>query len=152
MIVVQCNCQSCRKLTGAVSVSCLFDETEIEFGFTFSDTESLNDNSTFNFEIYKYNFDTLVFQTPNIYKSEDYPYTAFTSGFTEEIPIEDLNIDGDYLIKGYYTHDVCTDILGRLGLSEDTSSYKLGSEYGLYNSDKDFYFVILALFRYVYNG
>ena len=49
------------------------DETEIEFGFTFSDTESLNDNSTFNFEIYKYNFDTLVFETPNIYKSEDYP-------------------------------------------------------------------------------
>ena len=31
MIVVQCNCQSCRKLTGSVSVSCLFDDTEIEF-------------------------------------------------------------------------------------------------------------------------
>ena len=31
IIVVQCQCQFCRKLTGSVSVSCLFDEKEIEF-------------------------------------------------------------------------------------------------------------------------
>ena len=31
MLVVQCNCKSCRRLTGSINIGCLYAETEVEF-------------------------------------------------------------------------------------------------------------------------
>ena len=130
--------------TASTGVYIIEGETDIDLEFDFSSGfGSMDENSTFKFEIYKYNFNEGVFKEPAVYKSVEYPFTDFsaTSAVTATIPLTDLNIDGDYLVKGYYKHDVCTDILSRLGLTNDTSLYKAGSQYGMYNSSKDFYFV-----------
>ena len=31
MLVVQCNCKSCRRLTGSINIGCLYADTEIDF-------------------------------------------------------------------------------------------------------------------------
>ena len=31
MLVVQCNCNSCRRLTGSINIGCLYAESEVEF-------------------------------------------------------------------------------------------------------------------------
>ena len=30
MLVVQCNCKSCRRLTGSINIGCLYADTEID--------------------------------------------------------------------------------------------------------------------------
>jgi len=121
------------------------DSGDLTLGFSFTgNVSSFNTEVDFKYEIYKYHHTNLVFEQPAIYKSEDISFSAFsaTSAITITIPLNTLRIDGDYLIKGYYTHEVCTDILGRLGLRNDTSLFKNGSQYGLYNSSSDYYFVV----------
>lgn len=121
------------------------NDTPIDLVFTFTgNVESFTaQNATFKYEIYKYNHDEGVFKDPALYTSPDYEYSGFsaTSAVTVTVEIDDLDIDGDYLVKAYFTHDICTDILGRLGYTDDTSNYKNGSQYGLYNDSYDYYFV-----------
>ena len=31
MLIVQCNCKSCRSITGSINIGCLYAETEVEF-------------------------------------------------------------------------------------------------------------------------
>ena len=31
MLIVQCNCKSCRRITGSINIGCLYAETEAEF-------------------------------------------------------------------------------------------------------------------------
>ena len=31
MLIVQCNCKSCRRITGSINIGCLYAETEVEF-------------------------------------------------------------------------------------------------------------------------
>ncbi len=115
----------------------------LEFIFTGNtDTFTATSNS-FYFEVYKYNQNASIFRTPPVYKSNLVSYTAITgtSSYTENIPISALTLDGEYLIKGYYTFDSQTFYLNQLGKTFDTINVRYGSEYGLYNSNLDFYFV-----------
>ena len=31
MLIVQCNCKSCRRITGSINIGCLYGETEVKF-------------------------------------------------------------------------------------------------------------------------
>lgn len=119
----------------------------IDFTFDFTgDTESFTEqNAIFKFEVYKLNHDNRQFDKTPVYQSEEYEYSTFsaTSAFTTSILTSDLDIDGDYLIKGYYEHDVCPEFLNQLDLRNDTSLFKNGAEYGLYDNSFDYYFVAI---------
>lgn len=136
--------------TGTTSTSngvyIVSDEEGIDLTFNFDyGFASLSGDSIFKFEIYKYKRTEGVFKEPAVYKSKDYNFSDFSSvsAITTTIPINDLSIDGEYLIKGYYKHGLCTDILGRLDLTNDTSFFKSGSQYGMYNNSKDYYFLAI---------
>lgn len=119
-------------------------EIDLEFEFNNGITSSTGD-TIFKFEVYKYKKSYGVFTEQPVYVSNKYNFSDIqpTSGISTTIPISELNIDGEYIIKGYYEHKLCTNILGRLELKNDTSFYKRGSKYGMYNSDKDYYFVVI---------
>jgi hypothetical protein len=128
--------------TGVYLVTNVNDSLDLTFTFT-ANTTSFNDTTSFKYEVYKYNHNNLIFEEPAIFKSDVFEYSSFsaTSAITESIPFKDLSIDGDYLVKGYFIYNLCTDILGRLGITNDSSLHKYGALYGLYNPSFDYYFV-----------
>jgi hypothetical protein len=65
------------------------------------------------------------------------------SATTQYIPVSNLGLDGDYLVKGYYVFDACTDFMSRLGKRVDTLTYSSGSKYGYYDPNLDYYFIAL---------
>jgi len=118
---------------------------DITFDFT-ANTESFTENNaTFKYEIYKYDNTVNNFHKPAQYGSYEIAWSGFsgTSALTQTIPLASLNIDGEYLIKGNFVHDVCTEFANKLGYKYDTASYVSGSEFGLYNPDRDFYMLIM---------
>jgi hypothetical protein len=117
----------------------------LTFNFT-GNTNSFTANSaTFRYEVYKYNNNSTTFTLPSVYKSEIFEYSGFsgTSAITQNLPFSGLSLDGQYLVKGYYRFNVCTDYLSQLGKAIDTISFRGGNEYGLYNDDLDFYFAAI---------
>lgn len=117
---------------------------EITFDFT-GNTNSFSDtNATFKYDIYKFDNDLDYFHYPPIYRSSEISWSTFsgTSVLTETIPLSKLSIDGDYIIKGFFVHDVCTEFANRLGYRNDTSSFITGELFGLYEPTKDFYMTI----------
>lgn len=130
--------------SGSTNVYPLTGQTNINLDFTFTaNTKSLTGDTEFNFEIYKYNKDLGVFTQPSIYQSRAFTWNEFsgTSAFTTSVPISNLSVDGDYLVKGYYNYDICTEILSLLGEKRNTAQYKYGDKYSLYKQDRDFHFV-----------
>jgi len=135
-------------ITSGTSYAYIISETEttkdITFQFT-GDTDSFTGtNATFRYQIYKYDNDLGYFHTPASYASNEIPWSGFsgTSILEETIELTTLQPDGEYLIKGNFVHDICTEFASRLGYRYDTSSYVSGSEFGLYNADRDFYMLI----------
>lgn len=117
----------------------------LTFNFT-ANTDTFTANSaTFNYEIYKYNENADLFVLPAKYKSDIKEYSTFsgTSAFTDLVPVSALTLDGQYLVKGYYKFDVCTDFMNKLGKKIDTLSYIGGNEYGLYDGNLDFFFTAI---------
>ena len=118
--------------------------TTLPFSFDFTgNTSSFSANSaTFKYEIYKYNTDAGMFYIPPVYKSETIQYSAFsgTNTIAQSIPLSGLSLDGEYLVKGYFDYNVCTDFMNRLGKKVDTLFYRAGTEYGLYNGNEDYFF------------
>lgn len=118
--------------------------TTLPFSFDFTgNTSSFSANSaTFKYEIYKYNTDAGMFFIPPVYKSETIQYSAFsgTNTIAQTIPLSGLSLDGEYLVKGYFDYNVCTDFMNRLGKKVDTLFYRGGTEYGLYNGNEDYFF------------
>jgi hypothetical protein len=100
-------------------------------------------NASFKFEIYKYNSSLNVFTVPPVYISPLINYSTFSGSnvAVQAIPLSGLSLDGDYLIKGFYEADACTDFLKRLGKRIDTVIYKQGGSYQLYDKSLDYYFV-----------
>jgi TatD DNase family protein len=47
------------------------------------------------------------------------------------------------MIKGFYSFSACTDYMGKLGYTINTSKYVGGSEYGIYNKNFDYYFAVI---------
>ena len=121
--------------------------TTIDRTFTFTGNveTSIYVETTFKYEIYKYNNASSVFVTPYLVASDDIEYNSFsaTSAFTDTIIIDDLNIDGEYLVKGSYDFKICTNILNKLGDIVDTNVPLVGTSYGLYTEEYDYYFVAI---------
>lgn len=104
--------------------------------------------TNFWFEIYKYDDRSTTFHSPIRYKSSVYDKNDLINigvykGFTNIIGADTLNVDGDYLLKGYFIADVDTDIGSQLGFKINTSQNKVGNENGLYNRTYDTYFVAI---------
>lgn len=118
--------------------------TTIPLSFIFTgNTDTFTANTTdFKFEIYKYKPNVNSFISPAIYKSEVFNYPSFsgTNIINQEIPINSLGLDGEFLIKGYYQFNISTDFLNKLGKNVDTLTYANGKQFGLYDNDLDFYF------------
>lgn len=119
--------------------------TTIPLSFVFTgNTQTFTETSAnFKFEVYKFNYYAGAFVTPAVYKSETYDYPSFsgTNTISESISINSLSVDGEYLVKGYFEFNAPTTFLKELGKKVDTLSFKTGKEYGLYNSDLDYYFI-----------
>mgnify|MGYP000411630064 CR=1 FL=1 len=135
----------CTGTTGTSYVISTATTIPLTFQFT-ANTESFTANSaTFKYEIYKYATQTQSFITPPVYKSGIIEYSAIsaTSATTQYIPISGISLDGDYLVKGYYMYPVCTFFGEKLGKTIDTLTFSSGSEFGLYDSTLDYYFIAL---------
>lgn len=138
----------CTGNTGTTGVYIIGTATTIPFEFQFTaNTDTFTaTNATFRYEVYEYFPDGQIFTVPPVYQSSFIDYSGFSGTNTtiQNIPIEDLVLDGDYLIKGYYYFDACTDFLNRIGKKVDTLTYRSGTEFGLYDSDLDYYFVAIS--------
>lgn len=117
-----------------------------DFIFNFDgNISSFDDDTSFKFEIYKYDTESALFRLPQNHVSAWYDWSSFsaTSAVTKTITYSDLEIDGDYLIKGFYTHGVCTEFASRLDLENDTSSVRTGEEFGLFQPNVDYFMSIV---------
>jgi hypothetical protein len=147
----------CTGTTGTTYVISTATTIPLSFNFT-GNTDSFTANSaTFKYEIYKYNSNANSFVLPPVYKSEVFNYSGFsgTSILSQNIPVNNLGLDGEYLIKGYYQFSACTNFLGQLGKTVDTLTYRAGKEYNLYDGDLDFYFIAFKAAdkpKFVLNG
>ena len=140
---VICDLDFSGATSGDTNIYPLTGQTNIDLDFTFTaNTSNLTGNTKFSFEIYKYDNDLGLFKQPPQYISDNFSWSEFsgTSAFTTSAPVSLLNVDGDYLVKGFYTYDACTEIGNLLGQTITTSKYKTGDGYGIYQSDRDFYF------------
>lgn len=119
------------------------DTIPLSFNFTANTNSFIDDSATFKFEIYKYSNLINEFLSTAVYKSEQIQYSTFsaTNITTQLIPTEQLNLDGDYIIKPFFQFDVCTDFISKLNKKIDTSIFINGSMYGIYNDETDYYFI-----------
>jgi len=94
---------------------------------------------TFNFTG---NTNSFTANSAPVYKSETIQYSAFsgTNSISQSISVSGLSMDGEYLVKGYFDYNVCTEFMNRLGKKVDTLLYRNGLEYGLYNGNEDYFF------------
>lgn len=136
----------CSGSTGTSYVISSATTIPLEFIFT-GNTDSFSANSSnFRFEVYKYNYDINSFVIPPVFRSETFQYSAFsgTNEIDYMIPVSQLNLDGEYLVKGYYQYNTCTTFLNKLGKVFDTSVNQSGSQYGMYNDEFDYYFIAIG--------
>lgn len=132
----------CSGNTGTTYVISTATTIPLTFNFT-GNTNSFTANSaTFKYEIYKYNVEGEMFYIPPVYKSDTIQYSAFsgTNSISQSISVSGLSMDGEYLVKGYFEYNVCTDFMNKLGKKVDTLLYRNGLEYGLYNGNEDYFF------------
>lgn len=133
--------------TGVTESYIISTATTIDLDFIFTaNTESFSAfNTTFKYEIYKYNQSVSAFTPTPTYVSSIIDYSAIsgTNSVNQSIPISSLGLDGDYLIKGYYDFNMCTDFGNRIGKKIDTRNYRSGEKYGLYNEYADYYFMAM---------
>ena len=117
------------------------------FNFTGNTEPFTANNATFSYKIYRYTPETGVFKLPPVYQSNQIPYSEI-SGVTEDkltqsVPLSGLSIDGDYLIKGFFELNACTDFLSRLGKKINTDINTQGPVSQVYQESLDYYFVAL---------
>lgn len=135
----------CTGSTSGTSYVLTADTQSIPFTFNFTaNTDTfLSTNALFRFELFKYIDSSSAFTSTNIYKSNSLDYSGFsaTNTTTQYVPVSGLSLDGEYIIKPFYHFDICTDFLGRLNKTIDTSTYISGTEYGIYDNNQDYYFI-----------
>ena len=135
--------------SGDTGVYIISTQTGITFNMVFTaNTESFTDlnQSKFTYSVYKYNTNLELFNNQPVYTSDIIEWSSFsaTSATTQTIPISSLSIDGDYIIKGNYINEKATEFSRELGETYNTSTMIVGDEYGMYQPDRDFYFVALS--------
>jgi len=133
----------CSGSTGTTYIISTATTIPLIFDFTANTESFITNDATFKYEIYKYNSVAEIFTQPPIYQSETFNYSGFsgTSAITENVPVSNLNLDGEYLVKGFYQFSACTTFLSKLGKTIDTLTYIDGSQYGLYDNNLDYYFI-----------
>ena len=135
--------------TGTTSGGTYIITSESTIPFTFEFTGNTNTfsttNASFKYEIYKYSDAINYFDKTASYKSESIQYSTLSGTNTtlQNIPLSDLSLDGEYLIKGYYDFTSSTAFLNKLGKNINTLSYKNGNEYALYDGRTDYYFLAI---------
>lgn len=134
--------------SGDTLVYVIESQTGVTLDFIFTaNTESFsNDSETkFKFEIYKYNSTIKGFNSPAVYQSTNVGWNTLsaTSATTFNVPVSNLLIDGDYIIKGYYEYNMATELGLLLNNKLDTSVVKYGDKYGIYDSLNDYYIVVV---------
>lgn len=130
--------------SGDTGVYIVEDETTLDFTFDLTgNTTTLNSSHNFKYEVYKYNNFSKIWNVPAVYKSPEIPYSSISGAtgndFIQQIPVNSLQLDGDYLIKGFFKYDACTEFANRLGISVDTSLYSNGQ----YVDSLDWYFIAI---------
>ena len=135
----------CTGTTGTSYVVSTATTIPVTFSFTANTSSFSATSATFKYEVYKYDTTAEEFLIPPVYQSSLIYYSGFsaTSATTQYIPVSGISLDGDYLIKGFYEFDSCTDFLNRLGKRVDTLTYRTGTEFGLYDSNLDYYFIAI---------
>jgi hypothetical protein len=136
--------------TGATSgtsyiISADSQTIQLDFNFTGNTSTFVDTNALFKFGVYKYNPIFSGFSSTPVFTSNsiDYPSFSATNTTTEYLQTSGLTLDGEYIIKGYYQFGVCTDYLGKLGKTIDTSTYIGGTTYGIYDNNLDYYFIAI---------
>ncbi len=121
------------------------NDNNIEFDLTFTgDTINITDETEFKYSIFKYNKTNNSFNKPSIYDSVYQSYSDISGGTVNiNTPVNSLNLDGEYIIKGYYKYPACTLYSNKLGLEIDEYLIKTGSEYGMYSATEDWYFIAM---------
>lgn len=117
----------------------------IDLVFDFSaNLDSLNGDTKFSYDIFKYDDNTSIFREPPVISSTPVVYSSFsgTNILYDSVPVNNMP-DGEYLIKGKYDHKVCTYIFNQLGLRNTTESVSANGEYYLYNDNYDYYFAAI---------
>jgi len=78
-----------------------------------------------------------------VYSSEYINWSGFsgTSAYTTSITANTIDPDGEYIIKGQFNHDVSTEFGKLLGYNYTTVPSLNGDPYGIYQSNKDKYFI-----------
>ena len=118
----------------------------MDFIFTANTNQFYNETNTrFKFEVYKYNTNLKGFTDYSVFKSRLIDWTALsaTSATTYSIPVDNLLIDGDYLIKGYYEFNNPNEFALLRNVIIDTSEVKTGTKYGIYDEYNDFHFIAI---------
>lgn len=126
-------------------ISAATQNIPLTFDFTANTSSFVNTNALFRFEIYKYSDIFSGFSSTPVYKSETLDYSTFsaTNITTQYVPSSGITLDGEYIIKPYYSFGICTDFLSKLNKTVDTSTFISGTEYGIYNSEFDYYFIAM---------
>ena len=128
------------------NVYVLTGETEtfdLAFDFT-ANTESFETaNTLFKYDIYKFIPELGYFNNVPVFTSDYYEWSSIsgTSAFTTSITANTINPDGQYLVKGHYIHDICTEFASKLNYKYSTISDTAGESFGLYQPTRDFYFI-----------
>lgn len=116
----------CALISGATYI---INDTQstlpLEFDFIDSMETLTSNNTKFRFEVYKYSDAFQDFSTTPAYKSVYYNYTDFNdiTKLPVNLPINKLDIDGEYVIKTSYIFEHCTDFLKRMGKTVNTGVY-----------------------------
>lgn len=116
----------------------------VTFQFTGNTKAFIANNINFKYEVFKFDYEADIFGYPSVYLSDSINYTKFSkNSLKQEIPISNLKLDGEYLIKGYYEFNTTTEYLSQLGKKGDTSLYKSGEDFQLYEKESDYYFLAI---------
>ena len=116
---------------------------DLTFDFTGNTSSFIDNNTRFKYEIYKYLPNLGYFNNVPVFTSEYFDWVDFsgTSAFTTSVTASTIDPDGEYLVKGQFIHDVCTEFATLLGQKYSTTLDTSGEAYGLYQPDRDTYFI-----------
>jgi hypothetical protein len=118
-------------------------EFNLTFDFTGNTSSFIDNNAKFKYNIHKYVPGLNRFNGVPVYSSEYINWSGFsgTSAYTTSITASTIDPDGEYIIKGQFNHDVSTEFGKLLGYNYTTVPSLNGDPYGIYQSNKDKYFI-----------
>lgn len=119
---------------------------DLIFNFTGNTSSFIDNDAKFRYDIYKFIPELSLFNKRPILSSDYFTWDTFsgTSAFTTSITADTLQPDGQYLIKGHFLYNICTEFANKLGYNHTTSTYLSGENYGIYEPSRDMYFIVFS--------